>query len=196
MATTTRNTVAAMVAAGALLAAPRTSAAQESGETHVRSSSPAIVTLIKEASERSATLRQLVATIEASDTYVYVNEGDCGRRVRACLAGVTMAGPRRVLWVKVDTRKADWDLMGSIGHELRHAVEVLGSAAVTSSDALYMFYERNGMHASNGMHETLAALDAGNAVRDEVRRFNREARRSRRPSARAAAMPSPASSRA
>jgi hypothetical protein len=40
---------------------------------------------------------------------------------------VTKAGANRMLRVKVDTRKADWDLMGSIGHELRHTIEVLNN---------------------------------------------------------------------
>jgi hypothetical protein len=43
-----------------------------------------------------------------------------------CPADVTAAGPNRILRIQVDTRKAGWDLMGSIGHGLRHAVEVLG----------------------------------------------------------------------
>jgi hypothetical protein len=29
------------------------------------------------------------------------------------------------MFVLVDTRKADWDLMGSVGHELRHTIEVI-----------------------------------------------------------------------
>ena len=62
---------------------------------HVRSSSLAITALIQQASERSQTFRGLVATINASDGIVYVEEGACGHSVRACFVTVTMAGPSR-----------------------------------------------------------------------------------------------------
>lgn len=93
----------------------------------VRSSSPALVALMEQASERSETFRSLVDQINASDGIVYVEEGQCGHGVRACFVAVTKAGANRMLRVKVDTRKADWDLMGSIGHELRHTIEVLNN---------------------------------------------------------------------
>ena len=117
----------AMLAAGAILAA-HDSAAQGS-QAHVRSSSPAIAAVMQRAGERSATFRQLVQTIELSDSYVYVNEGNCGRYVaRACFVAVTKAGPKRIMCVNVDTHKADWNLMGSIGYELRHTIEAIADA--------------------------------------------------------------------
>ena len=135
----------------------------------VRGRTLAIADVIQEAAARSATFRGLVDTINASDGIVYVDEGDCGRAGRACLVGVTVAGPYRLIWVKVDPRKADWDLMGSIGHELRHAVEVLGNPRITSTSSMYFFYEREGHRAPVGF-ETKAAIQAGNRVRAEVRR--------------------------
>ena len=185
MAKTGRKVAMAMVAAAAILAAPHVSAAADetvashanpSGFAHVRSSSPAIAALIQQATERSATFRHLVETIQESDSYVYVNEGECGHGVRACFVTVSKAGSNRFMFVKVDTRKADWDLMGSIGHELRHTIEVIGNASVTSSTAMYFFYEQIGTHGTTGAHETQAATDAGNTVRSEVRKFNREAK--------------------
>jgi hypothetical protein len=64
-----------------------------------------------------------MATINASDGIVCVEEGACGHGVRACFANVTVAGAHPVLSVNVDTRKADGDLLGLTGHELRHTVE-------------------------------------------------------------------------
>jgi hypothetical protein len=135
----------------------------------IRTHTPVVATLIQEATERSATFRRLVETINASDGIVYVNEGDCGHGVRACLAQVIAAGPNRIIRVQVDTRKADWDLMGSIGHELRHAVEVLGDPTVTSHAAMYFYYQRIGRRVSDSWFETEAAVEAGRAVRREVR---------------------------
>ena len=69
----------------------------------------------------------------------------------------------------VDTGTADWDLMGSIGHELRHAVEVLSNARVTSHKAMAQFYFMNG-RVSSGNFETDAAIKTGFAIRAEVRK--------------------------
>ena len=184
MAKDARNVAMAMVAVAILAVPHATAAAEETSPnavtvpagSHVRSSSPAIVALMQQATERSATFQRLVETIEASDSYVYVNEGECGHGVRACFVTVAKAGSNRFMFVKVDTRKADWDLMGSIGHELRHTIEVIGNPSVTSSTAMYFFYEQLGTHGITGAHETQAATDAGNTVRSEVRKFNRQAK--------------------
>ena len=143
MAHTTRILVAGIVMVGALVSAKHSEAAkpQENaaaarppvGPTAagVRTTSPVLATLIRQASERSATFRALIDTIEASDGIVQVSEGKCRHGARACLPlTVTVAGPFRILFilVRIDTRRADWDYMGSIGHELHHAIEVLSDA--------------------------------------------------------------------
>ena len=80
-----------------------------------------------------------------------------------------------MLWVKVDTRKADLDLMASIGHELRHTIEVLGERTVTSGATMYMFYSRVGLRGTGTAYETTAAVDAGDTVRSEVRKYRARA---------------------
>ena len=45
-------------------------------------------------------------------------------RARYC-AAVTAAEPARFVWVKVDVGAADAELISRIGHELRHALEVI-----------------------------------------------------------------------
>ena len=181
MANTTRSLVAGMVMAAVLVGAEwgeatesRDSAAMArpvAGQAGagVRTESPALATLIRQATQRSATFRGLIDTIEASDGIVYVNEGECARGVRACLLHlVTVAGPWRRLWVHVDTQRPDWDLMGSIGHELHHATEVLSDRRVTSNLAVVQFFRTEGK-VTNGSLETGAAIKAGFAVRAEVR---------------------------
>ena len=139
----------------------------------IRSHSPTVHALIREGSARSATFRQLVDTINASDGLVYVNQGPCGHGVRSCLANkVTVAGPYRILHVLVNTRAAEWDLIGSIGHELRHAIEVLAVPGVNDFASMFAFYSRQGWMVGSSF-ETQAAVDAGTAVRSEVRRTNR-----------------------
>ena len=136
--------------------------------TRVRSTNPAITALIAQATLQSQTFRELVETINNSDGIVYVEEGGCGFGVRACLTSVTTAGANRMLWVLVDRSQVDWDLMASIGHELRHTVEVLNEPAVTSRAAMYMLYSRIGRRGMGRAFETQLAIEAGAAVRDEV----------------------------
>jgi hypothetical protein len=138
----------------------------------VRSSSRVLVALIGQATKQSRTFRGLIETIEASDGIVYVEVGKCGSYRRACVDGVTTAGRFRMLWIEVDTDKADVDLIASIGHELQHAVEILADSNVRSSAAMFLYYRRVGQRASGPTttaFETKAAIDAGNAVRTEIR---------------------------
>lgn len=63
--------------------------------------------------------------------------------------------------------------MGSIGHELRHTIEVLSNPKVTDNATMYFFYDRIATRATNSAFETAAATDAGNAVCAEVQKHAR-----------------------
>src|SRR5207247_850214 len=102
------------------------------------------------------------------DGIVYVEDGTCGHSVRACLhLSISTAAQYRILRVLVDARQPDWEVMASIGHELRHAIEVLGNASITTPEAIYFFYKFDAQ-ATGESFETEAAVSAGNAVRNEV----------------------------
>ncbi len=75
-----------------------------------------------------------------------------------------------MVWLKVDARKVGLELAVSVGHELRHAVEVLVDSDVTNTKAMYSFYVRQTQRGMTGAFETDAALAAGNAVRAELGR--------------------------
>jgi hypothetical protein len=135
----------------------------------LRTMDGALAAIATQAIARSATFRQLVQAISRTDGIVYVEHGRCGHGVRACLLAVMTAGANRVVRVRVAANKIDWDLMGSIGHELQHAVEVLGNPAVTSTAAMHVHYGHEGYRVGN-VFETAAAVQAGNNVRAEVRR--------------------------
>ena len=177
MTKTGRKAAITTAAVGALLWTSSTYSATGT-DAHIRSDSADINAAIDQASERSATFRQLVRTIEGSDSIVFVTEGDCGHNEHACFTNVTTAGPRRIMWLTIDLRKAEaeWDVMGSIAHELRHTIEVISSPGVRSFGEKFGLYSRIGFQEKGGGFETLAALDAGNAVRDEVRSFVRHFR--------------------
>jgi hypothetical protein len=129
-----------------LLALPNTAAAEtqvdEPAATsvgHVRSRHQALRTMIATASEQSPTFRRMVETINTSDGIVYVEPGGCRHGVRACLVTVTSVGRYRFLFVKVDIVRADHEVMASISHELRHAVELLGEPRVRNLRTMYFF---------------------------------------------------------
>ena len=178
MAMTKRHLMAGLLIMMGLAGASRpavAAGADAPAMPHVRSSNATIAALIIQATEQSQTFRGLIETINASDGIVYVEEGTCGHGVRACFVSVTTAGANRMLWVKVDTRKADWDLMGSIAHELRHTIEVLGERTIATNAGMFMFYSRIGSVVRGNRFETKAALDTGSAVRAEVKNHRKSA---------------------
>lgn len=141
---------------------------------HVRSTNASIVALISLASQQSKTFRTLVETIAASNGIVYVERGHCRYGERACLVSVTTSGTYRMLRVLVETRQVDPDLMASIGHELRHAIEVLSDRTVSNRVDLYFFYTEMGAAGAGRSFETRAAVEAGEAIRAEVQNYRKE----------------------
>jgi len=167
-----RTTVIAVIGCG--LALPASAGGDESVAAtvrrQVRSHNATIVKIIEQASGQSETFRSLIGMINAGNGIVYVENGPCLGNMQACLVTVTPArANHRVLHVRVDVVKAGEDLVGSIGHELYHATEILGSPAVTSGDAMFSMYSRIGYAVPGGGFETSAAVKAGNAVRKEMR---------------------------
>ena len=161
--------VTAAIIAGGL----GTAAADSIDMPRVRSGHAYIRAMIDEAARRSPSFRRLIEAIEATDGIVYVEDGTCGHSVTACLSlTISSAGQHRTLFVLVDARQPDWEVMASIGHELRHALEVLENASITTTAAIYFFYKYEA-HASGEPFETEAAVRAGNAVRNEVGSFAR-----------------------
>lgn len=136
---------------------------------HVRANGdPAIASLIKEGSRVSATFRQLVVAIDRTNGLAYVEPGTCRHGVRACMPlSVTVAGPHWIVRVFLDLHRELSELLGALGHELQHALEVLGDVRLTSAQAGYLFYVRVARTA-NDRFETDAAIRAGLQVEREV----------------------------
>jgi hypothetical protein len=59
-------------------------------------------------------------------------------------------------------------LMSAMGHELRHAIEVLNNRQVATTRGMVRLYEHEGMKDSTGAFETLAAIETGRAVWSEL----------------------------
>lgn len=136
----------------------------------VRSSHPTITALLTEASNRSSTFRGLVRTIESTDGIVYVEPGRCLHGVRACLSlSITAGGGYRILRILVDLAADMAALMATIGHELRHALEILAEPKVRTTEQAYMFYAREAP-TNLDVFETRAAIQTGLAVQREIAR--------------------------
>jgi len=138
----------------------------------VRSHNPELADVIRRAADASATFRRLIATIDGTDGLIYVDDGKCGHGVSACLLlAVQVAGPFRVLRIKVDARRLDCALSAQIGHELQHAIEILSDPHVTDGVSAYSLLERiapGGPISDRGRFETAAAVRAGLDVRREA----------------------------
>jgi len=137
-------------------------------DRRVRGGTSTLAAIISEAAAQSETFRGLADRIGASDGLVYVMEGRCARRLRACLLHrITMAGTYRVLWIMVDSRQSELDLMASIGHELQHANEVLANRTIRDDKGIRLLYLLK-CPLCSGVLETDAAVLAGKAVTEEL----------------------------
>ena len=134
----------------------------------VRSEGSAIAALIEVGIAQSETFAELVATIDQTDGLVYVEEGKCPHSVRACLAiSITVAGPYRILRIRIDPRRPRRALIASIGHELRHAIEVLREPGIRSNAAFFHFLQTTAPTARDTF-ETRAAIQVGMDVYAEL----------------------------
>lgn len=147
----------------------------------VRTENSHIATALEEARSRSATFRELLDTINRTDGLVYIEEGECPQHVPGCMIhAITIAGPSRVLHVKLDPRRSglnanptDPELLGTLGHELQHVIEVLRQPELRRNIDLSNFYRREGTHSSERAIETAGAVRIGIQIAEEVKRAQR-----------------------
>jgi len=133
---------------------------------------PIVARLLDEAREHSATFRRLLETINDTDGLVYVEQGTCGAGPRACLLmTMRVSGPYRVLIIHINIRRDHAQVIGSLGHELHHAIEVLHESGIRSAGQMFGFYARLAgdptLQMDRRTFETEAAIRAGDAVRAE-----------------------------
>jgi len=153
----------------ALIALVAEGAAAGQDTRRVRSDSAAISALLDSGSQGSATFKQLVLAVEGTDGVVYIRPGKCpGYRVKGCLLHAMSATPeRRYLWIALDLSFEPVDLMVTIAHELRHALEILSDGSIRTGRGIFAFYYPDGNPATRTL-ETAAALATGGAVRREL----------------------------
>jgi hypothetical protein len=141
----------------------------------VRTDSPYLRLVIASGVQRSPSFRAIVDRLEQSDLIVEVQ---CGRFNDSRLAGRTVflsARPTvRYVLVEIGCPVTSVPALGTIGHELTHALEIASATWVVDSDTLAQLYEQIGFptYGTNstifGQYETADALDAGEHVHHEL----------------------------
>ncbi len=141
-------------------------AAAEASEPHVRALDARAAATLREGLARSATLRELVGVLETSDLVVYIKTDQIiwpGR-----LTFMTATSGRRVVRISLNFRNLDPSMIGWLGHELKHAVEIAGAPDVRTRESLERLYQRIGEKSTSGDWCTPAAQRARKAVLDEL----------------------------
>jgi hypothetical protein len=156
-----------------LSAAPRR--AQADGMERVRTDTPHLRLLIAAGIERSPTFHGIIDRLEQSDLIV---ELQCGRFAESTLAGRTVflsAQPTvRYVLVEINCPMTSVPALGTIGHELAHALEIASAPWVVDGETLARLYEQIGFpsrgtnNCGYEQYETADALEAGARVHHEL----------------------------
>ena len=126
--------------------------------------------LIQEGLQRSPTFRRLVSRLQDSDVIVYVRlRPDMSDSLGGSLRFLTRSASDRFLLVSLNRRNSPAMLVALLGHELQHVAEVADAPDVTGQDGLRQLYRRIGVRVRPDAFDSLAAQQAGQAVRLELR---------------------------
>lgn len=107
--------------------------------------------------------------LESSDVILHVVPADalkCG--VLARLLFVAHGGEVRYLRAEISMQRANPDLIGTIAHELQHALEIAARPDVGDEDGLRRLYEEIGHSHHVDAYDTRIAQRMGCQVRAEV----------------------------
>jgi hypothetical protein len=148
-------------------------AGQGAPATHVRTSEPQISALIEAGRRRSPTFRRLVATLDHSDVFVYVEAKKTSRQELGGYLShkIVLGGGFRYVRVAIDLRGAADRLVPLLAHELQHAVEVSEHPDIHDEHGLVELFERIGVKyacARPTCWESDAAIDVQATVAAEI----------------------------
>jgi hypothetical protein len=138
---------------------------------------PVLHDLLAGGSRRSATLRDLVDTLEGADWLVFVQRGRCPEKAAvACLlhfVGAFEGAPYLRVVVPLRADHPDTTI-ALIAHELQHAREVITSGEVVDAAGIRQLFARIGSvsveRADVRTYETAAARQTEETVSRELRR--------------------------
>ena len=165
-----RSTLALVIAVG-LAVHIQADGLRVNPTTRVRPMDERVEALLATGMDRSATFRQLVHRIEASDVIVYVEtRHDVRDGVGGSMRFIARSATHRFLRVQLNARSSAHTLVAILGHELQHAVEIADHPEVRSSEDVRAFYRRTGVRTGADAFDSDAARNAGYLVRAEISR--------------------------
>ncbi len=129
------------------------------------------VSLLQRTAAGSATVRELMARLEATDVIVYVELTGSPQIGSARTKLVTSTPAARFLRIGISTRMAPLDMSALIAHELQHAVEIAERDDVRDDEGVRRLYARIGHQHGVDRYETDAAAQAERRARSELRRI-------------------------
>lgn len=146
----------------------------------VRASDARIENLIREGCGKSATFLALVQELRSSNWIVFVQSGSCPiAGIPGCLLHRvgTFQHHKYLRIIIGGTPSSDAEAIGTIGHELQHALEVVRNRHVADGLDIRDLYRRIGYVArrtrGTEIYETAAAAKARATVFEELRAFGR-----------------------
>jgi hypothetical protein len=146
--------------------------------THVRPLDPLAVALLADGRQHSEFFRGLVERLERSDAIVYIQTAvRLPRGVQGHMQLATAVEGARYLRITLDREVPHDRLVGLLGHELMHAVEVALDQNVRDHASLRALYERIGHSPDGSTFDTRDAIAAGEQVLVELQRGRRLADR-------------------
>ncbi|OFW04618.1 MAG: hypothetical protein A3H96_09535 [Acidobacteria bacterium RIFCSPLOWO2_02_FULL_67_36] len=149
-------TLVAIIVSGAmLLPASAGAARQDAGArpivsgTRIRPLDAKAADLLEQGPLRSRTIKRLIDTLEQSDVIVFVSTGLL--MISGETVFVTESSGTRFLRIVLSVPEADDRLLGWLGHELQHAVEIATAPEVTSVETMAAFYRHVGNVSGSGV---------------------------------------------
>ena len=140
----------------------------------VRALSPTLQDALQQGIRRSALLSSLVERIDRSDGLVYLMPGaidfpNAGRLLGGLSHRIVRGPDYRLLRIAIWPQPGD-QMIATIAHELRHAVEVLDAPETVDQLSAERLYDRIGVRRRATVYETEAAERAGERVSSELAR--------------------------
>lgn len=143
------------------------------GGPRIRPSDKRTSALLAAGLERSALLRDLVHTVEASDVIVYIGMNPIMQRgLAGCVTFVSDAGRYRYLRAMLNPDLTTEQLIAALAHELHHVSEIIAHAEVRSESTMAALYRRIGIEnrrSARSGWETGEAQQVGWDVRRELK---------------------------
>jgi hypothetical protein len=146
---------------------------------HIRFDDPLISAAMARGESRSPTFRRLVERLTASDVIAYVERRPPTGSAGGFTQFVSSTPYARYVRIVLDVDKVNDGMVGLLGHELRHALEVADAPSVVDQDtyaALYRAIGKASCDAPRWCFDTTAAVSAGRRVFKEVRAAGRSLR--------------------